>query len=82
LYYPGDGIRTDINLIFGITDYFWAGATYSTSNNHALMAGTHISSRIRFAYAYEFITRQAGNRLFTHEINLMINMDNLFKKSR
>jgi type IX secretion system PorP/SprF family membrane protein len=80
-YYPGGKVRADINGIFEITDYFWAGLTYSTSNNHALMVGTHISSRIRFSYAYEFNTK-AGTSipLSTHELNLMLNLDDLFKK--
>jgi type IX secretion system PorP/SprF family membrane protein len=80
-YYPGGAVRADINGIFEITDYFWAGVTYSTSNNHALMVGTHISSRIKFSYAYEFNTK-AGTSipLSAHEINLMLNLDDLFKK--
>jgi type IX secretion system PorP/SprF family membrane protein len=80
-YYSGGTIRADFNAIFEITDYFWAGLTYSTSNNHALMVGTHISSRIRFSYAYEF-NAKAGTSipLSTHELNLMLNLDDLFKK--
>jgi hypothetical protein len=71
----------DLNTIFEITDYFWAGLTYSTSKNHAVMVGTHISSRIRFAYSYELNTQAgAGGRLSTHEINVMLNLDDLFKK--
>jgi type IX secretion system PorP/SprF family membrane protein len=80
IYYPGAAIRADFNTIFEITDYFWAGVTISTSQNHAIMAGTHISSRIRFAYAYEFNTKaNATFPLSTHEINIMLNLDDLFK---
>jgi type IX secretion system PorP/SprF family membrane protein len=78
-YFPDSKVRTDLNLIFEITDYFWAGATYSSYKSHALMAGTHISSRVRFAYAYEF-KRDLGVNLNTHEINLMLNLDGLFRK--
>jgi type IX secretion system PorP/SprF family membrane protein len=81
IYYPGGAARVDLNTIFEITDYFWAGLTYSTSKNHAVMVGTHISSRIRFAYSYELNTQAgAGGRLSTHEINVMLNLDDLFKK--
>lgn len=80
-YYTGGSLKADLNLILEITDYFWAGLTYSTSNNHSIMAGTHISSRVRFAYAYEFSTNSAPLvPLSAHEINLMLNLDDLFKK--
>lgn len=86
-------IRFDYNLNFEITDYFWAGATYShligtksgdfTSNSLTLMAGTYISSRVRFGYAYELYTGNAlGIRLQTHEINLMLTLDGLFRKKK
>lgn len=83
IYYSGVAVRADFNVILGITDYFWAGLTYSTSNNHAVMVGTHISSRIRFAYAYEFNVKSKSNvgiALSTHEVNLMINLDDLFTR--
>jgi len=81
IYYTGSKLRADFNTIVEITDYFWAGVTVSTSNNHAIMAGTHISSRIRFAYAYEFNAKSGASvPLSTHEINLMLNLDDLFKK--
>jgi type IX secretion system PorP/SprF family membrane protein len=80
-YYTGGSLKADLNMILEITDYFWAGLTYSTSNNHSIMAGTHISSRIRFAYAYEFSTKSEPLvPLSAHEINLMLNLDDLFKK--
>ena len=81
LYYPGTATRIDFNALLEITDYFWTGLTYSTSNNHAVMVGTHISSRIRFAYSYEFNTKVGSvGLLSTHELNLMMNLDNLLKR--
>lgn len=83
IYIPDGGMIADINLIAEITDYFWAGATYSTAKSYALMAGTHISSRIRFGYAFEFKSRsETSATLNTHEINLMINLDDLFRKNK
>ncbi|MBX9851455.1 MAG: PorP/SprF family type IX secretion system membrane protein [Cytophagaceae bacterium] len=79
IYFPGNKIRADFNTIFEITDYFWFGLTYSTSRNHAIMAGTHISSRVRFSYAFEFNAKANVNLpLSTHEINIMLNLDDLF----
>lgn len=81
--YPGSDPVVDINLIGEITDYFWAGATYSVGRSYALMAGTHISSRVRFGYAYEFIPKnEMSLRLNTHEVNLMISLDDLFRRSK
>jgi type IX secretion system PorP/SprF family membrane protein len=81
IYFPGTAARVDFNSIFEITDYFWAGITYSTSKNHSVLVGTHISSRIRLAYAYEFNSQAGGGvRLSTHEINVMLNLDDFFKK--
>lgn len=88
-YHKSSGTRFDINTLFEITDYFWAGGTYSissnannTTSNAILMAGTNISSRIKFGYAYEFNLSGTSNsaRLYTHEINLILTFDNLFKK--
>lgn len=82
-YNPISGVRTDINALFEITDYFWIGGTYSTSNVHSLMAGTNISSRIKFGYAYGLNTGSTSTLSFsTHEINLMFTLDNLFKKKK
>lgn len=82
-YYTFSGWRADITMIGEITDYFWAGVTYSTSNNHALMAGTHISSRIRFSYAYQFRTGSGTSVLLSsHELNLLINLHGIVKKKK
>ncbi|MFN6946932.1 MAG: type IX secretion system membrane protein PorP/SprF [Cytophagaceae bacterium] len=83
IYFPGSGYRADINLIGEISDYFWAGASYSTIKSYTFMAGTHISSRMRFGYSYEFRLRsEVLIPLNTHELNLMINLDNLTKKTK
>ena len=79
-YYPGASMILDVNALFEITDYFWAGGTYSTSHQHSLMAGTNISSRIKFGYAYRFKTGPVT--LSTHELNLRVSMDDLFSKKK
>lgn len=79
--YPGTKVRNDFSTLLEITDYFWAGGTFSTAGYRSVMAGTHISSRVRFAYAFEWKTKTTNlTRLNTHEINLMFNLDDLFKK--
>jgi hypothetical protein len=82
-YFPEAGVTVDANVIAEITDYFWAGLTYSTAKSFTVMAGTHISSRIRFGYAFEFKSKsETSAQLNTHEINLMINLDDLFRKNK
>lgn len=87
-YHPLMGVSTDANVLFEITDYFWAGTTYSTVrsgdlqiNNLVFPAGTNISSRLKFGYAYQTSIGTNNNliRLYTHEVNLHIALDNLFK---
>lgn len=81
LYYvPSKTARLDLNASFEIRDYFWAGATYSSSNYHSLMVGTHISSSLRATYAFQFgLGSKIPARFFTHEICLLLNLD-AFKK--
>ncbi|MFN0048888.1 MAG: PorP/SprF family type IX secretion system membrane protein [Cytophagales bacterium] len=79
LYHPISGAKVDANLQVKLLDYFWIGATYSTSGNHNLMAGTQLSSRMRFGYAYIFINTNATSVLSTHEVNLVLFLDNLFQ---
>jgi type IX secretion system PorP/SprF family membrane protein len=79
LYHPISGSKVDANLQLKLLDYFWIGGTYSTSGNHNLMAGTQLSSRMRFGYAYIFRNSTATGILSTHEINLILFLDNLFQ---
>lgn len=85
-YFPGNlnsAIRADVSLLVEITDYFWAGANYGSLGNAALMAGTFISSRFRFMYAYEFYAKSKsiqGVSFNVHEINLMVQLDDLFAR--
>ena len=79
-YYPDSKLLAKINTTFEIKDYFWAGLTYSTNKFVALNLGTNISSRIRFGYAYEQYIGASGVGLSSHEINLMLKLDNLFRK--
>ncbi|MCU0430153.1 MAG: PorP/SprF family type IX secretion system membrane protein [Cytophagaceae bacterium] len=80
-YYRDNGLITQINTTFEIKDYFWAGLTFLSYGSASIQLGTHISSRLRFAYAFE---TQAlfGVNLNTHEINLLLTMDNLFRKRK
>jgi len=78
-YYQDSKLLTKINATFEIKDYFWAGLTYSTNNFAAINLGTNISSRIRFGYAFETYIGTSGIGLSTHELNLMIKLDNLFR---
>lgn len=76
-------VRVDAACLFEITDYFWAGANYATTGSVAAMAGTYISSRIRFMYAYEFATKAApvGSVTFSvHEVSLLLQLDDLFAR--
>ncbi len=81
LYYvPSKTAKLDLNASFEIRDYFWAGATYSSSNYHSLMVGTHISSSLKATYAFQFgLGSKIPARFFTHEICLLLNLD-AFKK--
>ena len=80
LYFPTAPVRADMNVNFEIRDYFWAGATYSTSHFHSLMVGTHISSILRASYAFQFgVGHNIPSKFFTHEISLMLNLDVLRK---
>ena len=81
-YYPDSKLLTKINATFEIKDYFWAGLTYSTNKFVAINLGTNISSRIRFGYAFETYIGASGVGLNTHELNLMIKMDNLFRTKK
>jgi type IX secretion system PorP/SprF family membrane protein len=82
LFYHGlVGFRGNVNATFEIKDYFWAGLTYSTVRSFTLLAGTNISSRIRFGYAFEFYAGKTGARsLNTHEVNLTMQLDNLIRR--
>ncbi|TAG54034.1 MAG: type IX secretion system membrane protein PorP/SprF [Cytophagales bacterium] len=84
-YFPGNnnGVRVDASLLVEITDYFWAGGNFGSLGNAALMAGTFISSRFRFMYAYEFMLKSksiSGAAFNVHEINLMVQFDDLFAR--
>jgi type IX secretion system PorP/SprF family membrane protein len=79
-YYTDSKVLAKINATFEIKDYFWAGLTYSTNNFAAINVGTHISSRIRFGYAFETYVASTGVGLHSHELNLMLTLDNLFRK--
>ena len=80
MYFPTNPIRANVNLNFEIRDYFWAGATYSTSNYHSVMVGTHISSTLRASYAFQFgVGNNIPSKFYTHEISLMLNLDVLKK---
>lgn len=82
-YFPAQPVRADLSLLGEVTDYFWAGASYSTFGLASVMVGTYLSSSIRFMYAYEFNVKSdlaSTNTLTTHEVNLMIQLDNLFSK--
>ncbi|MDX2196750.1 MAG: PorP/SprF family type IX secretion system membrane protein [Cytophagales bacterium] len=74
--------RADASLIAEITDYFWAGASYATTGSASIMAGSYMSSRIRFMYAYEFMTsaKNINQSLDIHEITLMLQLDDLFAR--
>lgn len=76
-------LRVDASVLLEITDYFWAGVNYGSYGNAALMAGTFISSKFRFMYAYEFFLKSrntSGGAFNVHEVNLMLQLDDLFSK--
>ncbi len=77
-YHPSTGAFAVANATFEIRDYFWLGASYSTYKAVALTAGAHLSTRIRFGYAYEFLSGLSRTAsVGSHEICLMIKLDNL-----
>lgn len=81
-YYTDNGILGHINATFEIKDYFWAGLTVSTYRSATLLLGTHISSRIRFGYAFETQSLFGASRLNSHELNILVTLDNLFRKKK
>jgi type IX secretion system PorP/SprF family membrane protein len=84
-YYPTLPFRIDVNLMLEITDYFWTGVSYANTGNTALMAGTYITSGIRFMYAYEFMVGGNANQvnpMSIHEVVLMIQLDNVHTNKR
>jgi type IX secretion system PorP/SprF family membrane protein len=81
--YKRNKIVTGTSLIFEIKDYFWAGANYYTNSMLSFTIGTHISSRIRFAYSYEVaFSKKLPSRLSSHEVNLLFKMDKVSKKRK
>ena len=83
-YFPANAPRIDVSALLEITDYFWAGINVASIGSAALMAGTYISSRVRFMYAYEFMLQsQVSNApLNVHEISLMLQFDELLAKRK
>ncbi len=79
LYHPISGFKTEANLQIKLLDYFWIGGTYSTSGNHNLMAGTQLSSRMCFGYAFGFANRSYSSAFSTHEVNHHLYLDQLFQ---
>ena len=77
-YHPNTGAIVTANTTFEIRDYFWIGASYSTYKAVTITAGAHLSTRIRFGYAYEYLSGLSKtSNLGSHEICLMIKLDNL-----
>lgn len=84
-YFPGNPTRVDVAALLEITDYFWFGPNVASTGTAALMAGTFISSRVRFMYAYEFSYKQSTQSSTTfniHEITLMLQLDELASKKK
>ncbi|MCS6823561.1 MAG: PorP/SprF family type IX secretion system membrane protein [Cytophagaceae bacterium] len=81
-YHKDVGTLLKLNALFEIKNYFWAGLTYGTNQSLALLAGSFISSRIRFTYSYDFLIgiRNAGGLIGAHEIGLIVKLDNLTRK--
>jgi len=83
-YYPGNPVRVDLSALAEITDYFWAGGSFISTGSASVMAGSYISSRLRFSYAYQFPIQSNVNTniatLNVHEIVLMIQLDDLFAR--
>lgn len=79
-YYPGTQAVAIGSLNLHFTDYFWVGAAYSSNQMVAFNAGTHLSARVRLGYAYQtYVTSTSDARFNSHEINLLISFDDLFK---
>jgi type IX secretion system PorP/SprF family membrane protein len=72
--------RADGSLLFEVKDYFWAGVTVSSQKIYAFNAGTYLSSRIRFAYSYEFTNPGSAGVLSSHELSLRFVMDKFLTK--
>jgi type IX secretion system PorP/SprF family membrane protein len=84
-YFPGNPTRVDIAALLEITDYFWIGPNIASTGTAAIMAGTYISSRIRFMYAYEFAYRQTAQsttNFNVHEVSLFLQLDELVSKRK
>lgn len=84
-YFPGRPTRVDVAALLEIIDYFWVGPNVASTGTAALMAGTFISSRIRFMYAYEFAYRQTAQSTTVfnvHEISLFLQLDELVSKRK
>lgn len=80
-YSPLSGVVARVNTNFEIKDYFWIGLTYATSGSISAIAGTHINRRMKLAYSYEYFTASTkGNVIGAHEINILLNMNNVVKK--
>jgi type IX secretion system PorP/SprF family membrane protein len=80
-YSKENGFNTRLNLSFEIKDYFTLGATYSTIGSFGINAGSQISRRMKFNYSYDLFTASTtGNFIGAHEINLLLNMDNLVRR--
>jgi type IX secretion system PorP/SprF family membrane protein len=79
-YYPGTKAVVIGSLNLHFTDYFWVGGAYSSNQMVAFNAGTHLSARVRLGYAYQtYFTSTSDARFNSHEINLLISFDDLFK---
>jgi len=80
-HHPTSKTFATINTNFEIRDYFWIGASYSTYKSLTILAGAHLSTRVRFAYAYEFLSgANQTTSIGSHEVALLIKMDNLGRK--
>ncbi len=77
-YHPYAGASATANLSFEIRDYFWFGAGYATYKAASITVGAHLSTRMRFAYAYEMLAgvSKVAN-IGSHEVCLLIKLDNL-----
>jgi type IX secretion system PorP/SprF family membrane protein len=80
-YSPLNGLISRVNVTFEIKDYFSLGAAYSTAGAFGVNAGSQISRRMKFNYSYDLFTASTrGNFIGAHEINLLLNMDNLVRR--
>ncbi len=78
-YYPSATATALGNLTFYFRDYFWIGASLGNYSTYALNAGAHVSSKIKFSYAYQSNYNGVVDARFNnHELNLMISLDELF----